>query len=719
MNNSMSTMTQHHIRPFTALLLTLLLTACTALMDRFPDPARQTARSTTATVFTADEPVSSIINTTPDATTAAAAAEIFSGTGSFINPPAAQTVEAADGAISLNFEGTPMQEVVQTILGDILQLNYVMNANISGTVSMRTTSPVSAEALIPLLDNLLRMNGGALVRTRNFYEVVPIGDSVRGVITPNTALDSTRGYQILIVPLDFIGANDMSRILEPLKSAGTTVIVDEFRNLLTLAGSQTELSNLLDTIAIFDIDQLQGKSVALFRLQHVDAQDIIEELGTIMGTNDDGPLAGVVRFSVLSRINTLLVTSTQEKYLRDAGIWISRLDQSENPQGVNMYVYYVQNGKAQNIAELLTQLFDGKRRRSLASLQADASRIASSPAASGDGTGSQSTVTAPVSSLDTGDVTIIADAENNSLLILASPLDYEQVEKAIERLDILPMQVLVEASIIEVTLGGELEYGLQWFFKNSAGRFNGTGGLRIPASGVVAGGTLSGTLADPIDFTYAVFDAAGARAILNMISSDSRIEVLSSPSLMVLDNQQATIRVGDQVPIRTMETNFVGNPVLDGGFVGNNVMSSIQYRDTGVTLQIKPRINNGGMVIMDITQRVDDVDSTTSSNIDSPTILQREITTSVAVQSGETIMLGGLIRDGKENANAGIPLLRNIPGVGALFSRRSISSAKTELLIMITPRAISNQAEAQDVTRQYIDTLRMIDFELGNPVSLP
>jgi len=200
-----------------------------------------------------------------------------------------------------------------------------------------------------------------------------------------------------------------------------------------------------------------------------------------------------------------------------------------------------------------------------------------------------------------------------------------------------------------------------------------------------------------------LFDAAGTRAVLNAVAGDSRLNVLSSPSLMVLDNHTATIRVGDQVPIRTSETTNTASDDL-------NTTSQIQYRDTGVTLEVTPRVNAGGMVIMDITQKVDDVNQTDTSGIDSPTIIQREITTSVAVQSGETIVLGGLIRENKQSGNRGIPFLKDIPYVGFIFGGTEKLESKTELVVMIKPVAITNSNEARNVTEEYRKKMQGVDF---------
>jgi len=638
-------------------------------------------------------------------TAAATASEIYLGNGRFLAKGATQNPYGADsdGDVTLNFENSPIREVVKTILSDILKLNYAIDEGVNGNVSMRTTRPISHEALLSTLESLLQVNGAVLINNRDFYEILAVSDgSVPAGLTASTRLDPTKGYQVLIVPLQYIGAGQMNKIIETVKTTKTKVVVDDYRNILLLAGPHGELANIRQTIGIFDVDQLQGKSVGFFHLENVDAVTILGELEIIFGDKSEGPLAGLVDFIEVERLNAILVITAQKQYLHKAETWIRRLDQAESFNGANMYVYHVQNGKAENLAEILSQLFDTQRKSELSRAVREGGRASVGNvknAAKKSSVKTQKNQAASI--LDVGEVSIIADVENNALVISSTPGDYKGIEKALKKLDVLPLQVLVEASIVEVTLEKELKYGLQWFFKNSPGRFNGVGGLNIPSNGDV-GGALNGVL-NPADFTYALFDAAGTRAVLNAVAGDSRLNVLSSPSLMVLDNHTATIRVGDQVPIRTSETTNTASDDL-------NTTSQIQYRDTGVTLEVTPRVNAGGMVIMEITQKVDDVNQTDTSGIDSPTIIQREITTSVAVQSGETIVLGGLIRENKQSGNRGIPFLKDIPYVGFIFGGTEKLVSKTELVVMIKPVAITNSNEARNVTEEYRKKMQGVDF---------
>ncbi|WP_172153018.1 type II secretion system secretin GspD [Pseudomonas tumuqii] len=648
----------------------------------------------------------------PVAAIPAARAEIYRGSGNMVDL-GGMTRQTPDqeGEITLNFQQMEIAEVVKIILGEILGLNYVLDPNVSGTVSLQTSRPLTREALLPTLEALLQVNGAVLVKSQNFYEVVPIESAPSSALVPRLNPVEARGYQLLVIPLRYISAGELLKILEPLKPVKGLMQVDETRNLLLVAGTQEELNNIRDTVQVFDVDQLRGMSVGLFRMQAVEAQVMLKELEAIFGDSAGGPLAGMVRFLPIERLNGLLVITPQAKYLEDARAWVERLDRAEGGQGVSMHVYHVQHGKAETIADILTQLFEG--RSTSEDEPQDGGQLnrvgepQPSTTAAADGETEVEVGREPVligpdglgASLEVGEVSIIADDETNTLLVMATPSDYERVLQAIQRLDVLSLQVLVEATIVEVTLEDELRYGLQWFFKSSIDSKNVRGTLgRFP-------------LVTPTDLTptgsLSVFDAAGARVLLDLLAKDSKINVISSPTLMVLDNRAATIRVGDRVPIRTSETTDTGGAVTDPDTgVSALVTSTIQYQDTGVLLEVKPRINAGGMISMEITQEVNDVKPTTTSGIDSPTITQRRINTNVAVQSGETLVLGGLIQENNSRTNEGLPYLRHIPVLGWAFGSQGKQVQRTELVVLITPTAVTSTNEANDVTQEYRNKLK-------------
>ncbi|MEE8287232.1 MAG: type II secretion system protein GspD, partial [Gammaproteobacteria bacterium] len=435
-------------------------------------------------------------------------------------------------------------------------------------------------------------------------------------------------------------------------------------------------------------------------------------------------LAGVIKFVTLERLNALLVITPRPQYLEKVAEWVERLDRDSGGVGQRLFVYRVQNGKAADLATVLTEVFlrdassavvpppelaPGLEALEIAAppppgedqeaAPAAARRLSATPAAfrpeslvGGEG----------VAISSGGEIRIIADEINNALVILATAQQYKQVEAALRRLDVLPQQVLIEATIAEITLKGDLKYGMEWFFTNELGDKSGQGLLDLGVTGTGIGPVIPG-------FSYSIIDKAGAvRAVLNALAEDSRLNVISSPSLMVLNNQTASIDVGDEVPVVTQQQqSTVGT--------SSPIVNNIEYRNTGVLLSVTPRVNAGGMVVMDVEQEVSQVvsESTDTTSL-TPTISKRSITTSVAVQSGQTVVLGGLIREQKVVSRSGIPGLYNLPIIGPLFGVTIDEQVRTELVVLITPRAVRNPAEAAQVTDEFRNKMESL-----RPLTLP
>jgi general secretion pathway protein D len=676
------------------------------------------------------------------------------------------------GAILLNFENTNIREVVKTILGDILGENYVIDPAVQGAVTVQTGRSLPKDVLIPTLETLLRMNNAALVRSKGMYKVVPTNQAIQGNLSPRLEeAEAAAGYSVRIVPLRYIGVTEMQKILTPFVPQAALIRVDPARNLLILAGTAQELAQWQETIDIFDVDWLKGMSVGLYRLQHTEVEMVANELNEVLGPEAATPLAGMFRFVPIERLNGILVITSQSKYLEEAKTWIERLDQDEDTESERFYVYQVQNGRAEHLADLLqnafgqgggssstpsarvapgqqaTQLFSSQRggfgssSRSggFGSSSFGSGGMGSSP---GGFMASQAQASAPnttsqesnlrasqtenkgtenkgaadekVKALrsafgSTGvkggaseepQVRIIADEANNALLIVATSPIYDKIQSVLRQLDIAPRQVLIEATIAEVRLTDNLQYGVEWFFNNKVGKvgnnnFSGTGAVNtaIPIAAAAATG----------GFSYALTNAGAIRALLTAAASESNLNILSSPQLLALDNQTAEIRVGDQIPILTNRTAGVG-----GIGIGSNVLtSSVSYKDTGVLLTVTPRVNSGGRVTLEIRQEVTDQGSAVNvGGIENFTFLQRTFESVVTVQSGQTIVLGGLIRSNNNFTDSGVPFLRNLPVIGSLFGSTINNKARTELIVLMTPRVVRDQREASLVTEEFRQKLK-------------
>ena len=635
---------------------------------------------------------------------------IFKGTGVFVNPrPPGPAAAAGPQEASLNFEALDIREVAKVILGDYLKESYTVHPSVAGTVTFRTIRPIGMKDLLPTLEMLLRQNGAAVVMEDSVYKILPVAQ-VRGSVSPQLGMTSAplpQGFSVIVVPLKFVSAREMAKLLEPF-AADNTVRVDEVRNLVIMAGSQRELRHLLDTVELFDVDWLSGYSVGLFPIKSADVKTLVQDLDRVFGAGAASPLAGVVRVIPIERLNALLVVTTQPRYLDIARTWIDRLDQVGGTSGgTRFFVYQVRNGKAENLATLLSDLFSARRTTTSAPSLAPGSRpteLRTAPFGQTQPTPSTTTTTTTAPAAATfqipggglggqtaSEVRVIADKDTNSLLILATPADYDVIESAIRKLDVIPRQVLVEVMLAEVLLTDEYQFGVGWFFSgkdNVAGRL--TGGLLPTTPGGTPPTSDTPGLLQVIQRTA----AGDVRAALTALGRDGRAQVLASPHVMVLDNQKAQIKVGDRISVQTQSQTGVST--------GSGVLNSFQYLETGILLAVTPRINSGGLVTLDVNQEVSvpDLSAATAAN-PNPPVNSRSAQTTVVVASGDSIVLGGLIREDNGRGSSGLPLLSKIPILGAAFGTQSYTKRRTELVLIITPRIVSDTTQARDVTEEF------------------
>lgn len=682
------------------------------------------------------------------------------GTGSFIGALQARGErEAQAGDINLRFQNTDVKEFSQVVLGDLLGVNYVIDPMVTGTVTIQTTVPITQEQLLPLFEEILSINGAALVRTNDLYRVVSLAGATRDARLASPGRGDVSGFRTQVIPLRFIAAEEMRTILESVIGDPSYIRVDPARNLIIASGSASEIQMIQDAIDVFDVDWLRGMSIGLYPLDNVNPTTLEAELRQVLaattGEEGDNILGGLVRLVPLERLTSLLVVSSTTSALREVEIWIRRLDQPAESAGQRLYVYPVQNAKATELADILGSIFQSRSMRgrqtestafdraSEVSRQLAPGRLAPglSPVQIMPGSGltpeggrlstalqrqavmpntavpSTAVATREDGTASTSDqglaftgastIEIIADDVRNALVILASPQDYRMVESAIRKLDLVPLQVLIEASILEVVLRDDLTYGVEWFFRGTIdhGEKPTFGALDLGAPGISA-------LAP--GFSYSVVDNADqVRAALNLLASESEINVLSTPSLMVLDNHTATINVGDEIPVPARQATSNLDPV-------SPTVNEITFRQTGVTLSVTPRVNSSGLVTMEIQQQVASAATTTTSNIDAPTIQNREIESVVAINSGDTIVLGGLMQNRQSVSESGLPGLRRIPGLGKLFGQTSKDNNRTELLVLITPRVVRNRDDARGITEEFRQKLPQLKLpEPEGPAAEP
>ena len=670
--------------------------------------------------------------------------EIKQSASSSISEPV-ETLEvpvAAAGDITLNFEAADLREFVRVVFEDILKENYLIDPLVKGKVTLHTTEPITEDALLPIVESVLQMNGAALVFQQGIFKVVTMQDAptqADSQVVADQAAAQGVGFTVQIVPLRFVAASEVEKIITPLIPKGGSVRVVEARNLLILSGPRYRVSQMLNTVKIFDVDWLEGMSFGLFRLQYAEAGMLVSELENLIGKDANTPLAGIVRLMPIEQLNAILVVTHSPRYMDEVSELISQFDLgTEGPPGSRLFVYHLKNSKAENIASTLQQIYGigegGEARAPSARIEqlppgeatnvfqtAEAVSRQPPPLAAGTGaggdyprtaplTGPEAGMTRPVTTpssarMDSGSqadlsvqspINIIADQDSNAILVMASPRDYRGIEAVIKQLDAAPRQVLIEATIAEVTLSNALDFGVRWFLADGTYEL----GFNAPVPTSAGGDGL----------TLAVFsNNSNARAFIDLLQSKTDVKFLSAPQVMVLDNHTANIRVGDQIPVTVRSSQSTIDPNAP-------VVSEVQFRDTGTLLSVTPRINAGGQVTLEISQEVSLPGSEPAvgggGNV---AISQRTISSSVVVQSGETVVLGGLILETRNEGRAGIPLLMDIPWLGNLFSTTSIDVFRTELLVMISPQVIVDE----NGTRMLLDEMRnkmkkVIDY--GNTV---
>ncbi|WP_300392672.1 type II secretion system secretin GspD [Henriciella sp.] len=606
------------------------------------------------------------------------------GRGTFTGSPALNGNSAvASGDITLNLVNVNAANAVQQVLGQILEVNYVIEANLTGSVTIQTARPVNEATVVRLLSSALSSQGATLIAEEGFYRVVSTG---RAAASVNDANGNVR-----VIPLSFVSAESMAKMFSGMSNSGVTVETDADRNLLILRGDARSLSGMVDMVNMFDVNWMNGMSFSATPVQYTSASQIVDDLDKIFSTEAGGALAGVVRFVPIERLNVVLTVSPQPEYLNDAKAWIDRLDRSGGQASQRFYVIPIQNRAATEVANILRDTLAGDvsvGQAADASLDLRPGEVPMYEATEGEG--AEALSSAPASSKPSiNQIRLFADDSNNALVVLATPEQFGLIEGAVSRLDMTPNQVVLEATIAEVTLGDDLSYGLTWFFQS--GEFD------LSFSDVS-----SGAVAQQFPGFSVLFSGEDGRAALSAVAGVTDVKILSAPSLMVLDNRTATLQVGDQVPIVTQSAVSVTDPDAP-------IVNSVSLRDTGIILNVTPRVNDGGLVILDIDQEVSDVVATQSSGIDSPTIQQRRISTSVAVNDGESIALGGLIRERISDTKTKFPLLGDIPVLGAAFSTTNQSTTRTELLVLITPKVIRSRSDAILVTDDLRSRMKSIE----------
>ncbi len=646
-------------------------------------------------------------------------------------PRATAAAGTTPADVTLNFSGADIRAVIAAVLGETLKLNYVIDPDVAGPVTFKVARPLRRDEVLPAFEAILASRGVTLVQQDGIIRVMmartkgqppaalPIGSPQPGAV----------GERIELFPVRYVTVADIRDVLDKLLPPGAVILADETRRLVMVKGTSEELGLAEDAVRIFDVDQMRGLSVGLLPLQNAQAATVVVELNNIFDATRKEAALNVIRFLPVERLNAVMVLTREPHYLDEARAWVARLDRTRNVNERRVYVYYLQYGKAAQVAQTLQGALSGinievqgpttanPAGMGIGGAGTDVNPIP--PPAPGFPTpppllGSPAPVAPPGPSATQPEpgaepsVRIVADDAHNALLISATPRDYGLIRDVLEGIDTAPLQVLIEVTVAEVTLNNSLQYGVQYFL-NSRGSAGGN------ISTLLTTGTSTAAITPATPGFSLSFTAANLqpRVVLQALSELTQTKVISTPRLMVLDNQTARLQVGDVVPIITQSaaSTLTANPL---------VLSNVQYKETGIVLSVTPRVSAGGVVTMEINQSVIDVVPTTSSTLNSPTFQQRRLTSTVSVDSGHSILLGGLIEDQDSRDSAGIPLLNEIPVIGALFGNRNNNATRTELILFLTPYVLGNDADATDATDKVMRQFRaLLDRSTLPPLQVP
>ncbi len=672
-------------------------------------------------------------------------AQVRRGTGEVINRAAAAKappgLPGTNGTATFNFEGEPLQGVVKAILGDMLGQNYVIAPGVQGTVTLATPKQVSASEAMNLLEMVLGWNNARMVFTGGRYNIVPADQALPGNVAARSGpASSARGFEVRTVPLKFVSATEMEKILKPYARPNAIVTVDNARNIITVGGTRAELDNYLHTIEVFDVDWLSGMSVGVFPLESGKATKVVADLEKVFGEQSKSPVAGMFRFMPLEGANAVMVITPQADYLDDIKDWLDRIDSAGG--NVQLFTLELKYIKAKDLADRLAEVFgsrssgggggdgapslmpglesvelrdsgDGGTSTADIGKGSDGSGLGSGSSGGGLGDGaslgSRQTGNGSVTlEVDGSRVGVAAVEETNSILVRSSPQAWRSIKNVIEKLDVMPMQVHIEAQVAEVELGGDLSYGVQWFL-DRATIDNGLGDLAsrrpdgtlsgVPFKWSTLAGSIGGKSGDGLSWSLIKNNAA---AIISALDKVTDVHLLQTPSVFVRNNAEASLNVGTRIPIESVSVNT--------GIGNSNTYSQVQYLDTGVILKVRPRVSRDGMVFMDIVQEVSSAvpraAGDTSTNV---SINTRKLKTEAAVQSGETVLLAGLINDSTNRTSVGLPGLSRIPVLGGLFGKQGSATTRRETIILLTPTLVRDPVESRNLTDEYSRRFRAME----------
>lgn len=613
------------------------------------------------------------------------------------------------GSAMLNFSDASLKDILRTV-SEITGANFIIAPGVAARITVNTTKPLPKKDVFGIFESILEVNGLSAVKVGNYYKIVPAQNARQKALELFTDKDPAKvpsGDRMmnLIVPIEFISANDLMQVLKPMLSPGGNITSHPKSNTIIVTDAASNVKNYLDIINALDAGSFRKMKVSLYPIKNVDVKTLSKELTevfTSLGFGKDTPQIALIP---IERLNGIIVFSSTAELQALTKEWIDRLDVASSSEGSSIHIYYVQNDKASNLKNLLEQVYIGKKTVvaaaaaaiSVQNAQSSQSNAQSSNASQSsfkyDGTNRNDLI-------NNGETRIFIYEPTNALIIQSSQVEFQNILNTIEELDRPPKQVMIDALIAEVKLDESTRFGIQWSIL--AGNFNvqqNTGIFSSVINEPRANITAPLGAAAPSGLSVFTTDASKFFAALQALASTGKVNVLSNPHIIVKNYEKASINVGSDEPVATQSTQTAVTGT-------SGLIQNIEYRKTGVILTVVPQITEGGMVAMTVRQEVSDksTDRTVGSAV-YPSFTKREAETSIVAKDKETLVIGGLIQDRKDDSASGIPFISKIPLLGGLFRFTNKSRSKTELLILITPTVISNPEQSKTVKDEMTNKL--------------
>lgn len=622
-----------------------------------------------------------------------------------------------DGTFTVNVDQASLAESAKLILGETLGYSYILDPRVQGSVTLVSNRPLKARELLSAFEAALRLSGAALIKSDGGFKIVALQEVLEGEMgTADLGKAVSPGFGVNAIPLRYVAPATIMELVDSFIARSGSVRASKVGNMILIRGPAEERRALVDVVLSFDVDWMKSQAANIAILENGRAEDVAAKLQEIFEEDTAAAGPNAVKVVAVPRINGVIVIANSQAKVRRALVWIRRLDQ-QSITDPNFYVYAVQNGNAVELAKILNSTFgEGADPGATAEVAPDRPAVevsmdteAAAPQQDQANQGDQSQpkpapTTPSLSAKDNsqsfslgGGVRITANPANNTIVIRATPRDYRKIHATLRQIDAPATQVLINTTIAEVTLNDELRYGVQAYFSN----------------GSVGGGFFDSTAAAPLQgvlklrpklpgFNFFLGSISDPQLMIDALSGVTKVRIVSSPSLLVLENETATIKVGDQVPVQTQTL------VTDGG----NTTNSFEYRDTGVILKVKPRVNASGMITIDLGQELSAVTSRTLLTAGSnPTFTQRAINSKVSVNDQQTVLLGGLISGQEERGRNTIPGANKVPVLGDLVGTTRNTAERTELIVFITPKIIRNGEEAALESRELRDKMKNLNFQ--------